>query len=85
MYGQSSQEVSQKVLELRQRSEISKVHSMFEDHRISAHYGKFQEVALQLLAQEKAGDEEAERLKVEELEKKYNLNQNDKQKKGRKK
>jgi len=35
MYGKSSQEVTARVLELRQTQEISKVNSMFEEHKIS--------------------------------------------------
>lgn len=42
MYGQASMEVSDRVLEQRANCEISKVNSMFEDHKISAHYEKFQ-------------------------------------------
>ena len=42
MYGKSSQEVSARVLELRQAPEISKVNSMFEEHKISKHYAMFQ-------------------------------------------
>ena len=46
MYGKASMEVSDRLLELRANCEISKVESMFEDHKISAHYEKFQEKAL---------------------------------------
>ena len=46
MYGKSSMEVSPRLLELRANPEISKVSSMFEDHKISAHYAMFQEKAM---------------------------------------
>ena len=46
MYGKASMEVSDRLLELRANCEISKVESMFEDHKISSHYEKFQEKAL---------------------------------------
>ena len=41
MYGKASMEISDRLLELRANCEISKVESMFEDHKISAHYSKF--------------------------------------------
>jgi len=41
MYGTSAQEVSDRVLEQRANPEISKVNSMFEDHKISKHYKRF--------------------------------------------
>ena len=61
MYGKASQEVSERLIELRANPEISKVNSMFEDHKISAHYGRFQEKAMQILEQQKQEEEEAER------------------------
>ena len=61
--------MSQKILEMRQSPEISKVNSMFEEHMISTHYGKFQKKALEILEKEKAEEEAAEKRKVEELQK----------------
>jgi len=46
MYGPSSFEVSDKIKELRANPEISKVNSLFEEYKISAHYERFQEKAM---------------------------------------
>lgn len=45
---------------MRANPEISKVNSLFDEHRISAHYEKFQEKAMQLLEAQKKEDEKAE-------------------------
>lgn len=54
MYGQSSNEVSARVLEMRAPPEISKVNSMFEEHKISQHYAMFQKKALEILDNQRA-------------------------------
>ena len=53
-------EISPRLLELRANPEISKVNSMFEDHKISAHYAMFQEKAMQILEAERREEEEEE-------------------------
>ena len=70
MYGRAAMEVSDKVLELRANCQISKVNSMFEDHKISVHYERFQEKAMMLIAEDVRQEEETEAKRVEEQEKK---------------
>ena len=66
-------EVSDRVLEQRANCEISKVESMFEDHKISAHYEKFQEKAMQILEDQKQRDEAEEKQRVKEEEKRLGI------------
>jgi len=67
MYGKSSQEISARVLELRQAPEISKVNSMFEEHKISQHYAAFQQKALEILEKKRVEEEAVENRKIEDI------------------
>lgn len=49
MYGKASMQISDALAEQRANPEISKVESMFDELKISVHYQKFQEMAMQIL------------------------------------
>ena len=80
MYGKSSQEVSDQILERRANPEISKVNSMFEDYKISANYTRFQEKAMQLIEEDRVRDEQIEEKQLEEIMKQKNIIEQQKKK-----
>lgn len=61
MYGKASTQISPALAELRANPEINKMESMFDEYKISMHYQKFQEMAMQLLETQKFDEEEKER------------------------